>query len=59
MAYIITIKKEETGIDLTRTYDWDEEQVQDTKLLGEVVVDMIEGINDVELEANRLTVNND
>ncbi len=58
MAYIITIKKEETGIDLTRTYDWDEEQVQDTKLLGEVVVDMIEGINDVELEANRLTVNN-
>ena len=59
MAYIITIKKEETGIDLTRTYEWDEEQVQDTKLLGEVVVDMIEGINDVELEANRLTVNND
>jgi len=58
MAYIITIKKEETDIDLTRTYDWDEEQVQDTKLLGEVVVDMIEGINDVELEANRLTVNN-
>lgn len=59
MAYIITIKKEETDIDLTRTYDWDEEQVQDTELVGKAVVDMIEVINDIELEANRLTVNND
>lgn len=59
MAYIITIKKEETDIDLTRTYDWDEEQVQDTELVGEAVVDMIGVINDIELEANRLTVNND
>ena len=59
MAYIITIKKEDTDIDLTRPYDWDEEQVQDTELVGKAVVDMIEVINDIELEANRLTVNND
>ena len=56
-SYKITIEDTDTGVDITRYYA--KEVKDDQEQLQEHVRDMVESIDEVVLEAKRLTVNND
>lgn len=55
-SYKITIEDTDTGVDLTRYYA--KEVKDDPEQLQEHVRDMVESLDEVVLEAKRLTVNN-
>ena len=56
-SYKITIEDTDTGVDITRYYA--KEVKDEPGVLEEHVRDMVESIDEVVLEAKRLTVNND